>query len=157
MAAPAGTGSGTTRVLGVASILLVAALVLFGLVLTDPAPPPPEGQGDAMRLTSPFSAASNSCPSVVSESTCALRARQLGKPYSLARSRWASASRRSGSRARSSASLRRACLRSHSRFGASGSADVARRVGSDMGTSIPLKGMSLSGRPLSAAGARNRS
>ena len=43
MAAPAttattatGTGSAGTRILGVASILLVAALVLFGLVLTDP-------------------------------------------------------------------------------------------------------------------------
>ena len=50
VATPTGTGSAGTRVLGVASILLVGALVLFGLVLTDPAPPPPEGQGDAMRL-----------------------------------------------------------------------------------------------------------
>lgn len=48
--APTGTGSRGTRVLGFASLLLVAALVVYGLVLTDPEPPPPEGQGDAMRL-----------------------------------------------------------------------------------------------------------
>lgn len=48
--APAGTGSRGTRVLGVASIALVVALVVYGLVLTDPDPAPPEGQGDAMRL-----------------------------------------------------------------------------------------------------------
>ncbi len=54
--------------------------------------------------TSPLRAASNSWPSTVSESTCALSARQLGKPYCFARSNCASAScavgfaRRSSSR-----------------------------------------------------------
>lgn len=48
--APAHTGSRATRALGVASLLLLAALALYGLVLTKPAPAPPAGQGDAMRL-----------------------------------------------------------------------------------------------------------
>jgi heme exporter protein C len=45
-----GTGSRATRVLGVVTLLLLGALAVYGLVLTRPAPPPPEGQGDTMRL-----------------------------------------------------------------------------------------------------------
>jgi heme exporter protein C len=48
--AVAGTGSRGTRVLGVATLVLLGVVALYGLVLTKPAPPPPEGQGDAMRL-----------------------------------------------------------------------------------------------------------
>jgi heme exporter protein C len=45
-----GTGSRTTRVLGVAAVVLLGALVLYGLVLSPPEPDPPAGQGDTMRL-----------------------------------------------------------------------------------------------------------
>lgn len=45
-----GTGSRATRILGSVTLALLGALVLYGLVLTDPAPDPPAGQGDAMRL-----------------------------------------------------------------------------------------------------------
>jgi heme exporter protein C len=48
--APAHTGSRATRILGVVSLALFAALVLYGLVLSPPEPAPPTGQGDAMRL-----------------------------------------------------------------------------------------------------------
>ena len=49
-ASTASTGSRATRVLGIVTLLMLGALALYGLVLTDPAPPPPDGQGDAMRL-----------------------------------------------------------------------------------------------------------
>ena len=45
-----GTGSRATRILGIVTLVGLGALVLYGLVLTPPAPDPPEGQGDAMRL-----------------------------------------------------------------------------------------------------------
>jgi heme exporter protein C len=45
-----GTGSRATRVLGVVTLVLLGVLTAYGLFLTDPAPPPPDGQGDAMRL-----------------------------------------------------------------------------------------------------------
>ena len=54
-------------------------------------------------------------------STCALSARQLLKPYSLARANWASLSCASGSVARNSSRRAFACLRSQSRSGFSGS------------------------------------
>jgi len=50
MAAPAHTGSATSRILGAAALAGLAATVLLGLVLTDPDAAPPAGQGDAMRL-----------------------------------------------------------------------------------------------------------
>ena len=45
-----GTGTRATRILGSVALLLLGLLVLYGLVLSPPEPPPPEGQGDAMRL-----------------------------------------------------------------------------------------------------------
>lgn len=48
-AAPS-TGSRATRLLGVAALVLFAALALYGLVLSPAEPDPPVGQGDAMRL-----------------------------------------------------------------------------------------------------------
>jgi len=45
-----GTGSRTTRILGVLALVLLGALAAYGLVVSPPEPPPPSGQGDTMRL-----------------------------------------------------------------------------------------------------------
>src|SRR5215218_7782976 len=108
--------------------------------------------------TSPLRAASNSCPSTVSESTCRLSARQLEKPYCLARSNCASASRTSGFVRLRSRRRRLACLRSQSRLGASGRDDGD----ADSGVSAAITHLhSCEGAspscPSSAARARNRS
>lgn len=50
MTPTSGTGSRATRILGIVTLVLLGVLVAYGLFLTDPAPPPPEGQGDSMRL-----------------------------------------------------------------------------------------------------------
>lgn len=50
MTSVAGTGSRTTRILGIVALGLLGLLVLYGLVLSPPEPQPPEGQGDTMRL-----------------------------------------------------------------------------------------------------------
>lgn len=47
---PAHTGSRATRLLGIAALVLLGLLAVYGLALSPPEPAPPEGQGDAMRL-----------------------------------------------------------------------------------------------------------
>jgi heme exporter protein C len=50
MAAPAHTGSVTSRLLGVLALAGLAATAVLGLVVTEPDAEPPVGQGDSMRL-----------------------------------------------------------------------------------------------------------
>ena len=103
-----------------------------------------------MRSQSPCCAASNSWPSIVSASMCALSARQLANPYCFARSNCASDSCAAGFVVRSSSSRRFACLRSQSRLGFSGRERRDPCRFRHVRPSFLRKGRALSCRPLSA-------